>query len=125
MIDTNQLIEWFDSQAKRIDRLLEEKSYYLYHANPELYERQLKEQKYYYGMTILLLSLLANNEKHYPKIEAWEVVKKCLCIDTDSWDEYSDSFDYIRFTVASIHPLLGFSRQEIESIKKALEVEDE
>lgn len=125
MIDTYQLIEWFDSQVKRIDRLLEEKGYYVYHDMPELYESQLREQRYYYSMTILELTRLVNNDKHFPKIEAWEVVKKCLCIDTDSWDEYSDSFDYIRFTVASIHPLLGFSRQEIESIKKALEVKDE
>lgn len=62
------------------------------------------------------------------KLEAWEVVKNCLSISTDSWDEYSKSFEFISFTVATfagIHPLLGYNRQEIESIKKALEVEDE
>ena len=57
------------------------------------------------------------------ELEAWEVVKKCLSISTDSRDEYSKSFEFISFTVAGIHPLLGFDRQEIESIKKALEVE--
>ena len=59
-------------------------------------------------------------------LEAWEVIKKCLFVGTDSWDEYSkeDSFDYIGFTVDGIHPLREFTFKEIEIIKKALEVKN-
>lgn len=116
MIDTYQLIEWFDSQVKRIDRLLEEKGYYLYHDMPELYESQLREQRYYYSMTILELTRLANNDKHFPKIEAWEeIINHEFEIDRlDSVAEY-----WI------IHIWKPFKPEEIKKIKKALEVQDE
>lgn len=110
MIDAPQLIEWFDSQVKRIDTLLEEKSYY-YHTFPELYKDQLITQRYYYSMTIMALTRLVNNDTHFPKFEAWEIVKDNTIITEN------------RCVVDRIEMYIGGKGYEI--FKKALEVEND
>lgn len=118
MIDTYQLIEWFDSQVKRIDRLLEEKGYYVYHDMPELYESQLREQRYYYSMTIIALTSLVNIDKHFPKIEAWEEIREYFQITNEGIS--------INFSISKLdNGYYKNGKEKYTKIKKALEVSDE
>lgn len=123
MINTLQLIEWFDGQIKRIDRLLEEKSYYLYHDMPELYENQLRQQRYYYSTTIAELTRLVNNDKHFSKIEAWEAIKSYLVVKKGYVNLYEAEYRTIELKNGCIDELESEEDYEnVQKIVKALEM---
>ena len=90
---------------------------------PELYENQLRQQRYYYSTTIAELTRLVNNDTHFSKIEAWEAIKSYLVVKKGYVNLYEAEYRTIELKNGCIDELESEEDYEnVQKIVKALEM---